>query len=209
MPTPNVTVKAFSEFIHTPLYAQMRILHEQKYPKQSPAVFKMPYYAPTRRAILRYYRQGNDASHFPIDSAHVPSGKSDARENNFRSMQSFLNGSHAQRNLQVATSTTFESVISTTIVRFTPDVVGLESNGRTKYIVFDCTQLCPDREFIDTLIELAHFTLLANQVPVQVRDIEYIHLQTDQTFHRTTIRQRTITRATATARAIAAIWPTI
>lgn len=209
MPTPNVSVKAFSEFIHTPLYAQMRILHEQKYPKQSPAVFKLPYYGPTRRAILRYYRQGNDASHFPTHAAGVPSGKADARENNFRSMQSFLNGSHAQRKLRVATSSTYESAIGSTIVRFTPDVVGLDSNGQTKYLVFDCTQLCPDREFIDTLIELAHFTLLANQVQVQPRDIEFVHLETDMTFHRTKVRQRTMTRATATAQAIAAIWPTI
>lgn len=57
---PEVTVKAFSELIHTPLYGQLRILNEQKYPRQAPGIFKIQYYRPALSAIRRYYGTGNN-----------------------------------------------------------------------------------------------------------------------------------------------------
>lgn len=38
---PSLTAKAFAELTHTPLYGQLRILREQKYPRQAPGLFKV------------------------------------------------------------------------------------------------------------------------------------------------------------------------
>jgi hypothetical protein len=205
----RVTVKSFAELLHTPLYGQYRILHEQKYPRKAPACFMIPYYQLTRRGIHRYFERGNDASHFPVNAGAIKSNKPDVRENNFRSIQSFLNSSHANRVFTTQAPRTFDVAVESALLRFTPDVIGRDAKGDVKYLIFDFTEAAPDKEVMETVIELAHHTVTENGLTLKPRDIEYIHLETKQQIIRTSVRSRTLQRAKATAKGIAALWPNL
>jgi len=57
---PFLTVRALAEMMQLPLYEQVRILSEQKYPREAPQRFRIPYYSPGLVAIRNYYRSAND-----------------------------------------------------------------------------------------------------------------------------------------------------
>lgn len=206
---PSISVKAYAELIHTPLYGQARILHDQKYPSQVPGKFKVQYYKPTLDAIRMFFRRGNNSSHFPSSATAVRGNKQDIKTNNFRAMQAFLNSSQMARSFSVCQDVTFKTTMSGVTVRVTPDLIVLDQQNVTKYLMLDCSATCPDQEFIDTVLDLSHHTLTQNGSTAKPRDIEYIHLESDHAFSRQTIRQRTLTRAVATAQLITSIWNTI
>lgn len=57
---PDLTVKALAELIHLPMYEHLRILAEQKYPAEIPAVFRVPFYGPAQNAVRAYYRSDHN-----------------------------------------------------------------------------------------------------------------------------------------------------
>jgi len=129
---PNVTVKAFSELIHTPLYGQLRILNEQKYPRQTPAVFKIQYYRPALAAIRRYYRHGNNPAHLPVAPGQITGVGSleHQRANNFRAISAFRNGSHGDRQLAIQDEPTWELTLANVTIRCTSDLFFTENNNQ-------------------------------------------------------------------------------
>lgn len=207
---PDVTVKAFSELIHTPLYGQLRILNEQKYPRQAPGVFKIQYYRPALAAIRRYYRHGNNLAYLPL-AAHLITGVGSLdhqRDNNFRAINAFRAGSHRNRQLSIQDSPTWELTVSNVTVRCTPDLFVTE-NDNQGIILFDCREQPPETEIIRTTVELFHRTLGQNGIEMPMRRVEYIHLVSD-TLHRwNSPRQTTINRAHLTAAAIQTLWDSI
>ena len=48
---PRITVRAFAELLNLPAYEQVRILHDQKYPRRQPQVFRVPFYQPALHGI--------------------------------------------------------------------------------------------------------------------------------------------------------------
>jgi hypothetical protein len=207
---PEVTVKAFSELIHTPLYGQLRILNEQKYPQQAPGIFKIQYYRPALSAIRRFYRTGNNLAVLPTDPNQVTGvGQQEhQRENNFRAITAFRNGGQTVRTLTMHDSQTWELTLANVTMRCTPDLAFIEK-GNQGYILLDCRKQSPEIEIIRTTLELFHRTLGENGVQIPMRRVEYIHLETN-TLHRwNTPRQTTINRANQTAAAIQTLWDSI
>jgi len=87
---PALTVRAFAELLSLPAYEYLRILHEQKYPRQQPQVFRTPFYLPALSGIRQYYRSGNDrAALVPARQAIALLGLESRREHNTRVLDQF------------------------------------------------------------------------------------------------------------------------
>ena len=50
---PRLSVRAAAKFVGLPAVEQMKLLHDQKYPRQTPQVFMQPYYSPAISGISR------------------------------------------------------------------------------------------------------------------------------------------------------------
>ena len=205
----EVTAKAYSELIHTPLYGQLRILREQKYPKQTDGQFRIPYYQPALRCIRKYYQTNNDPVHLPSNAGGLAGcGTVQSRiDHNLRAVNAFRNGSQFPRPFAPQKVSTLEHTIHGVTIRFTPDLVALESAAQVpKFVMYNCSSQAPEAEIIRTTVELAHYILEQNGVIVPLRQVEYICLDSDTVHRFTTRRAATITRANQTAAAINAMW---
>lgn len=207
---PSLTVKAFAELIHTPLYGQLRILNEQKYPRQAPGFFKIQYYRPALNVIRRYFQYGNNLAHLPSNGGQIPGigTKIDRVENNLRTINAFRSGNQRHRTLTVQQPHTWEVTLANVTVRATPDMLFTE-NDNLCFIILDCRQQSPEQEIIRTTVELFHHTLTQNGIAVPLRRMEYIHLESDTVHRWNSPRQTTITRANQTATAIGTLWESI
>jgi len=207
---PEVTVKAFSELIHTPLYGQLRILREHKYPRQTPGIFKIQYYRPALSAIRRFYSTGNNLLLLPTNRSQITGvGQQEhQRDNNFRAISSFRSSGHTARTLALNDPQTWELTLANITIRCTPDLHFIEE-GNEGFILFDCREQPPEVEIIRTTLELFHRTLGDHGIQVPMRRVEYIHLGS-ATMHRwNNPRQATINRANQTAAAIQSLWDSI
>src|SRR5438874_12773070 len=100
---PSLSVRAFAELMGPPAYEYARILHEQKYPKQQPQVFRTPFYLPALSAIRNFYRAENDLTVLAAARQSIGLLKLETRrESNIRVLRSFEHSKQARRRLQVA-----------------------------------------------------------------------------------------------------------
>ncbi len=179
----DVTVKAYAELIHTPLYGQMRILREQKYPNQTDGQFKMPYYQPAIRHIRRYYRSGNNPVHLPQTAQQVTGcGTQEARiAHNLRTINAFRNGDQFDRTFSLSNSETHHAVLNDVDIRATADLVVSENAGQVPlYLIYDCREQCPENEIIRTTVELFHYVLEQNDIDIPIRNVEYVCLDSER-----------------------------
>lgn len=134
---PEVNVKALAELIHLPVYGYARILAEQKYPGQVPAVFRVPFYGPALQGIRRYYRSGNDLAVIdrPIQEVRASGATPPKLAHNVAVLQAFRQGRQRRRDLTLTAVTTYEIELAGVHVRFRPDVQVLEGD-RTKYLIY-------------------------------------------------------------------------
>lgn len=209
---PSLTAKAFAELIHTPLYGQLRILREQKYPRQAPGLFKVQYYQPALRVIRRYFQQGNNAAVVPGNGASIPGigNKPDRIDHNFRVLTAFMNGTQAGRQLTILGDDTFSINLANVIVKATPELAVQEGTpAQNMYLIYDCREQCPEEEIVRTTVELMHHVITQSGQSCPMAAIEYVHLETDRTYAWSRPRQRTMQRASTTATAIGTLWSTI
>jgi hypothetical protein len=207
---PSVTVKAFAELIHTPLYGQLRILHEHKYPRTAPAAFKIRYYQPALRMINQFYGSHNDSTKLATHAGDINGvGKQPhQRDNNFRAITAFRSGKQSARLINLQKSPTWEIVRPNFSIRCTPDLYFTE-NGQTGVAMMDCRDQAPDDEFIRTTLELLQIALQENGITLPMRCLEYIHLESDQVHSWSAPRKATGRRLDETVSAIARLWETI
>jgi len=207
---PDLTVKALAELIHLPMYEHLRILAEQKYPGQIPAVFRVPFYGPALAAVKTYYRSGRDLA--VIDRAIQEIRGSGAQpqkiDHNVAVLQEFRRGTQRQRDLALASAPTYTANLAGLGIRFRPDVVAAE-RGRTRYLIYNFRILEPSREVARTTVELAHHVLDANGVECRPSDLEFISLRSGAIVRTTAVRANTLRRARQSAQAIIHLWDTI
>jgi len=190
------------------MHAWYRILWDQKYPKQTPAAFKIHYYQPTLSCLSRYYKRGNDLTCLPSAANQIAKKLDHQRDNNFRALQAFKRGTLKDRTFTLQTATTWKLTLANVTIRCTPDFY-FDESGQQGVILLDCRDVPPDAEIARTAVELFHHTLQQNGQSIPMRSVEYVHLESDTTHSWKTARAGTIKKAQLTAKGINALWQTL
>lgn len=207
---PDLTVRALGEMLHLPLYEQMRILAEQKYPRQVPAVFRVPFYGPALAAIREYYRRNNDPG--VLASAIAALRESGALpvkiDHNVAVLERFGQGRQRQRALRIHPPSRSVVSLAGLDVRFTPDLLA-EEDGRRRYILYNFRAVDPTPEISRTILELACYVASTDGLECQPHDVEFVSVRSDRVQRIAQIRRTTLARARQNARAILQLWPGI
>lgn len=211
MPTknPSLSVRAFAEMLTLPGVNQLRVLNDQKYPKNEPQSFRIPYYQPAMKGIRAFYRSGGDPA--ALAAARVAAGgltPPAKREHNLRVLQQFEGSQQAARSLTLLSNDRFSHTVNGVDIRLQFDLIGTEG-AKDKYILYNLKGVKVDPEMARSTIEIAHWLMQQNGADVPVRSLEFVEISTGLSHSFNTVRQRTLRNVEANARLIQTLWPTI
>lgn len=206
---PILTVRAMAELLELSMYEQVRILHEQKYPKQQPQTFRIPFYLPALSGIRTYYRDNNDPSALIRARQFITNlGLNTRRVHNFRVLDSFEKSQEFNRKLEVKTNPSIVASVSQVDLKLSLDLRA-EEDDSPRFIYYNCRATALDKEIARTTIEIAHWVLEQNELQVPIKFIEFVDLHSNQ-IHKTSRRRPSIIKAVKeNARIIQALWSTI
>jgi hypothetical protein len=206
---PRLSTKAAAELLNIPAYEPLRILTEQKYPKQQPQVFRTPFYQPALRAIRDFYKTGNEPAVIAEARAIIDRLSLESRRrNNHRVLDSFEQSSEYMRALTVRPNKRFNASVGAVEIKLSPDLLAHEDGqGRVLYYNFRAAGVEP--QLARTTIEIAHWILEENGHEIPIRTIEYVDLTNGRRLRTRTRRATTLRRLRANARVIEALWDSI
>lgn len=198
-----------AEMLQLPAHAQVRILTEQKYPKQIPRVFRTPYYQPALTGIRRYFRAGNDKAELAAAKANIMLlSRESKRDQNSRVLDGFARSTLSKRKLLLQTNSGIKAQVGAVELRLGPDLRVLE-NGLEEYIYLNCRAQALDPGVAIRTAEIAHWVLEQSGVRMPIGQIEYVDLFTGNS-HATTKRRAATTKAlTQNFKIIETLWPTL
>jgi len=206
---PRLTVKAIAEMLRLPAYNQTRILHEQKYPKQEPYVFRTPYYQPAIAAIRNFYAANNDKQVL-IDARNDAQsiGLESRRTQIIRVLDAFEASSQAKRTLRPISNARRVASIESVEIKLAADLQAVE--GKSKKVLYvNCRQVAVDPEVARLTVEIAHWVLEQNADIVPIETIEFIDLKVGKSLRFRARRPATIRLLKNNARIIEALWNTV
>lgn len=204
---PRMSVRAMAIFLQLPALQQMQILHDQKYPKGVPQVYKKPYYQPAAtgiRALMESHKAGGATARAQIQAVSQPS----RRMHNLRVLELFLASEHANRRLSVASLRKYYAQIGELELRLSPDVYAKEDD-EDRYIYFNFKAEEFNPEAARRTVEIAHWALEVNGVDVKPEQIEFVDLFTGVLHKVKKRRKKTITLLEENAKLIGRLWPGI
>lgn len=205
--SPRLSARNAAKFVRLPAVEQMKLLHDQKYPKQEPQVFKQPYYAPVTngiRGFLEHGKQGLIDARAQIQRISVAS----RRMHNTRVLEAFVKSDHANRGLKPAAMPRYYAHIRNLELRLSPDLIAYEGNDE-RFIYFNATAEEYHPETARLTLEIAFWVLKENGVEVKPRQVEFIDLFTGVLYLGRKPRVKTIRTLRENARLIESMWPTI
>lgn len=206
---PRITVKAAAELLQLPAYEQMRVLIEQKYPRNQPQVFRAPFYAPALNGIRTFYRSGNDA--LSLAQARTRATKltlKQRRDSNLRVINSFEQGLQATRRLTPVSQPKVLAQLGSVNLSLSLDLLAHEG-GSARHVYYNFRSAPIDPEIARAAIDIAHWVLEESGIEVPIRQIEYVDFSSSRVFRLTQRRVGTIKKLRANARLIEALWPTL
>ncbi len=204
---PRLTAKAAAELLQLPAYEQIRILTEQKNPRQQPQVFRAPFYAPALRGIREFYRGGNDPLALSQARTRIAGLRLHLRRvNNDRVITAFCASPLASRHLLPVPGLRLTATIGHVDISLSLDLVGHEA-GVARYIYYNCRAAPIQPEIARGTIEIAHWVLTEAGSNIPIRQIEYFDFASGRLFRTSARRAGTLKRLKANARLIEAIWP--
>ncbi len=204
---PRLSVRTAALFLRLPAVQQMKILHDQKYPKQAPQVFRQPYYQPALHGIRGLLENGAaalDAARAQIQSIPQPS----RRMHSMRVLEQFAGSEHAHRALRPAPHKRLYAAIGGLELRLSPDLIALEGDEE-RFIYFNFKAEQYDAESAKMTNEIAHWLLEENGLEVKPKQIEFIDLFTGVLYKLAKRRKRTIALLAENAKLIENLWPAI
>lgn len=206
---PRLNVKAMAELLTLPAYEQLRVLHDQKYPKQQPQVFRAPYYAPALNGIRSFYRSKNDPGVLKEARTDLQSIALDSkRANNNRVLNQFEKTSQYKRSLQPVSGPRISHTIGLVEIRLSPDLWA-EEKGEARIIYYNCRNVPIDSAIAEAAIELGHWVLEENDQAIPLKAMEFVDLHSGQV-HRASRRRASIVKAAkGNIKIIEALWNTI
>jgi len=207
VPNPRLSVRTVARFLRLPIAEQLRVLHDQKYPKQTPQVFKQPYYQPALtgiRDVLESGAIGIANARNQVQRISQPS----RRMHSMRVLEEFLNSEHAQRSLKPTAQRRLYAMVRGLELRLSPDIFALE-DGEERFIYFNCKAEQYDPESAKMTIEVAHWLLEQNKLNVKPEQIEFIDLFTGVLYKVKKRRPKTVKLLEENAKIIGSLWPDI
>lgn len=206
----RLTVRAFSELLQLPAYAQSRILYEQKYPRRQPQAFKIPYYQTALGGIRDYYRTGRDASALTRARNKASVLSQDARRiHNVRVIDAFEGGAQFNRNLQLLSMPTYiAEPVPGLELRLRFDAEALERNRKAR-IFYNLRNTELDDRTARATLQIAQWVLEENGQGDSIRSLDYVDFMNGSVHSVSRQSQRTIRLMEANSEIIMAIWPTI
>jgi hypothetical protein len=204
---PRLSVRGAATFIRLPAVEQMRLLHDQKYPKQAPQVFRQPYYAPPIKGIRDFLGRGLPGL---IDARAQLQGirVASRRMHCMRVLESFVQSDHASRGLKPSAIPRLYAHMRGLELRLSPDLVALDGNDE-RYIYFNASAKQMDPETARLTLEFAHWLLRENGMEVKPKQVEFIDLFTGVLYVGRAPRKSTLRNLDENARLIESMWPTI
>lgn len=206
---PVLTVRAFAEMLELPMYAQLRILEEQKNPNKAPASFRVPYYRPAVVAIRKFYVSGRQPQVLQdaiseLQGSSLPQSRI---RNNVRVIRAFQRSKQARRQLSIKPATRLRHTFSGVELKYTPDLAADEGQAE-KLILYNLRQAPLTTGIAATTLELVGWILAHSGTPVGLASLEFIDLAVrGGRAHRIQrMRKQTLRRAQQNARAIVQIW---
>lgn len=204
---PRLSDRTAAKFIRLPAVEQMRILREQKFPKNAPQVFKTPYYQHGRSAIRELIELGEAGlanARAIVQAIRNPS----RRMHSMRVVEQFWASEHASRGLKLVTWKRYLLELNGVELRTSPDLLALQGE-ELRFIYFNLNAEEQDPEAARMTLEIAHWILKENGVDVRPEQLELIDLFTGTLYRGKKPRQRTIKLMQENAKLIESFWPSI
>ncbi|TBR39399.1 MULTISPECIES: hypothetical protein [Dyella] len=204
---PRLSARSAAKFVRLPAVEQMRLLHDQKYPKQTPQVFKQPYYAPPLNGIRDFLDRGLPGlvdARAKIQSLSIKS----RRDHCNRVLTQFVESGHAHRGLKPTTMLRCYASMSDLELRLSPDLCAMDGKLQ-RVIYFNANASEQDPEAAKMTLEIAHWVLEQNGENVAPRQLEFIDLFSGKVFSINRRRQKTIKLLEENARLIESLWSAI
>ena len=214
---PELTVRAMAEFLALPGYKQFEALQAQKYPDQSPAIARIPFYQPALTGIREYYSQDHDlrlvrdriaelTTHSSL--AGISPQKKAKLLNNAGALRAFQTSRFRARDVLLRPKHTFKATVHGVNIKFTPDLILLE-NEDPKYILLNCRSSAIESELARRTVELSHWVLGQNDENIPPAHVEFVDLGADFSHSFPRIRQATIRHAIQNTQVVKALWGSI
>lgn len=204
---PRLSDRTAAQFLRLPALDQMRILHDQKYPKQAPQVFKQPFYQVARHGIREIIENGAAGLHDARGQVQKI-GQPPRRLHNMRAVEQFWASEHPARGLKLATHKRYRADLGGVELRMSPDLFAYEGSEE-RYIYFNFKAEQFDAETARMTLEIAHWLLDQNGIKVKPEQLEFIDLFTGVLYPGKKPRIKTIKLLKDNAKLIESMWPTI
>jgi len=204
---PRLSDRTAAKFLRLPAVEQMRILREQKYPKNAPQFFKTPYYQYGRAAIRELVERGEAGL---ANARAIVQGISNPtrRMHSMRVVEQFWALHNASRKLQLLSQKRYFHELGDVELRTSPDLCALEGDEE-RFIYFNLNAEEQDPESARMTLEIAYWILQENGVKVRPEQLEFIDLFTGTLYRGKKPRVRTIKLLQENAKLIESLWPSI
>lgn len=204
---PRLSARSAAKFMHLGMLEQARLLHDQKFPQQTPQVFKQPYYGPPIAGIRSFLETGPSAladARAQIQKIKVPS----RRMHCTRVLEQFVQSDHAKRGLKPLPIKRLMAEIGELELRLSPDLYATEADEE-RIIFFNANVLPTDVELAKKTLDIAHWIVEQNGLEVRPDQFEYIDLSTGILHKIKSRRTKTIKTLEEYAKIIGSLWATI
>jgi len=202
---PRLSVRSLANFTRLRGVEQHKLLHGQKFPRQTPQVFKQPYYGPPMKAIKAFLDDGHSAlinARAEFQRLSQPARRLHCN----RVLESFVRSEHASRGLVPVAVSRYYATVRGLELRLSPDLVAMDGEVR-KYIYFNCKDSEADPAAVRLTLEFAHWLLGENGLSVDPSQIEFIDLFTNVLYQGRKMRKSTLKELEENARLIELLWP--
>ncbi len=207
--SPSVTVRAFAEMIELPTYQLLPKLHDQKYPRDAPAYYRVPFYREALATIRAFYRHGRRSKVLEDAIARIRTSATMAdrrKEPNIRLIRAFQSSSQTKRPLSVQSLETFKDTLNGVTLRYRPDLIA--TDGQQSILILYNTRQAPIPPALARMtLELVHNILSRQNQNMANTIIELVDLAFKKKVYTVQgIRPLTLRKAQQSARAIAHLW---
>ena len=204
---PRLSDRTAAQFLRLPALDQVQILHDQKFPKLAPQVFKQPYYHSARHGIREIIGNGQ-AGLVEARGRLQKIGQPSRRMHNMRAVEQFWQSEHPSRGLKLTTQKRYRTELSGVELRMSPDLFAYEGDEE-RFIYFNFKAEKFDPEVARMTLEIAHWLLEENGIKVKPSQLEFIDLFTGVLYRGKKPRIKTIKLLKDNAKLIESLWPSI